>query len=100
MVEGVYADDRAGHGCCNLPAEEFFADRVWILHCDSHDRLAHFLQGFDGGILRAIGCGFETEIREDAIGARVLRLCDAFAVHAHNYLPTPSAGFRDELLEP
>src|SRR6266478_9002587 len=54
LVEGVDADDRACHGCGNLPAEKFFADRVWILHGDTHDWLACFLQRFHRGVLSAI----------------------------------------------
>src|SRR5258708_12180408 len=67
LVEGVDADDRACHGCGDLPAEKFFADSVWILHCDTHDRLACFLQRFHRGVLSAIRRAFQAETRENTV---------------------------------
>ena len=44
LVERIDADDRAGDGGGDLPAEEFLADVPDILHADPRNRMAGLLQ--------------------------------------------------------
>src|SRR5712671_3125683 len=100
LVEGVDADDRTGHGRRDLPAEKFFADGIGILHGDAHYRVACFLEGGDGDVLRLVGCRFEAEIGEYAIRAVVVGPGQAFTVHRNDSFAAFSRGFGEELLEP
>ena len=69
LIERVDADDRAGHGRRDFPAEKFLAQVVDIRHGDADDRLAGLFERVDGSVLLRIGRAVETQIGEHAIVA-------------------------------
>src|SRR6185437_14810896 len=69
LVERVDADDGAGHGCRDLPAEEFLADMPDILDPDPRDRMPRPLQRLYRLALRAIGMSVQLQIGEEPVTA-------------------------------
>ena len=72
LVERVDADDRAGDGGGDLPAEEFLADVPDILYADSRDRMAGPLQRLHGLALRRIDLPVQLQIGEEPVAAVAL----------------------------
>src|SRR5262249_6207761 len=83
-----------------LPPEKLFTDCVRVLHGDSHDGLARFLQGSYRRVLAAIRSGLEAEIREEPVRAIVVGPGHALAIHGNNSLTDLSRRFREKLLKP
>ena len=57
LIEGVDADDRAGNGSSNFPAEEFRSQIVNICHRNSNDWMAGFFDRGDFASLSQSGPG-------------------------------------------
>ena len=100
LIEGVDPDDRPGDRRRDFPAEEFLADIVDVGKLDAYNGLARLFESGDGGVLRLIRLGLQTEIREHAIVAVNRRLAERFAVDRDNALADFAGRFGEKLLEP
>src|SRR6476661_4054955 len=69
LIESVDANDGAGPGGGNFPAEALLAEGVDMRKRDANDRMARFLKRGDCGVLRFGGFRSKAQIGEDAIVA-------------------------------
>src|SRR5216683_1191686 len=100
LVERTEANDGAGDGGGDLPAEEFLAELAGIREGDADDRLAGALQRVDGAVLRGIGAGIETQIGEETVAAVDFRRTERLAIDRDHPLAVLAGRFGDELFEP
>ena len=100
LIERIDADDRAGNGRGDLPAEEFLADLVAIGDVDAHDGMTGPFERGDGVVLRGIGLGRQPHIDEQAVLAVDLGVPERLGVDWHEPLAELSGRLREKLLEP
>src|ERR1700722_3054757 len=100
LVEGVYADDRAGDRNRNLPAEELLAQIVFIGDGNAHHRLSGLFQRVDIRVQLGVGAAVKAHVDEDSIVAIYTGRANRFAVHRNQAFAFFSGRFGDELLEP
>ena len=100
LVEGVDADDGAGDGSGDFPAEEFLAEVEFGADDDADDGMAGFFESGDGGVHRAVVFLGEAQIGEDAVVAVDGGLADFFAIDGDDAFADFAGGFGDELFEP
>ncbi len=100
LVEGVDADDGAGYGGGDFPAEEFLAQIVNVAERNADNGMPGLLQRRNFGVLSRVRRGFQTHVGEDAIVAVNLGRPNVFAVHRDDALALLAGGFRHQLFEP
>src|SRR6266478_2494633 len=100
LVEGVDADDGAGDGSGDFPAEKFLAESIRIRERDAHDGVPGLFERGNRGILRLVGLRSQAQIREYAIVAIGCRLGEALAIDGNDALADFPDGFSDQLFEP
>ena len=100
LVERVDADDRAGHGGGDLPAEEFLADVPDILHADPRDRMAGPLQRLHRLALRRIGLPVQLQVGEEPVAAVALGRGERLAGQRDQPAPLLARALRQKLLQP
>ena len=100
LIERVDADDRAGHGGGDLPAEEFLADMPDILDADARDRMAGLLQRLHRLALRRIDLPVQLQIGEESVVAVAIRRGERLAGERDQSTALLAGTFRQKLLQP
>ncbi len=100
LVERIDADDRAGDGGGDLPAEEFLADVPDILHADPRDRMAGPLQRLHRLALRRIDLPVQLQIGEEPVAAVALGHGERLAGQRDQPASLLACTLRQKLLQP
>ena len=100
LIEGIDADDGAGHGDGDLPAEELLEQHLSIGQGDADHRLAGLLEVAGRLVAGDVILAVQAQIGEQAIGAVHGRMAERFGVDGNEALALLAGGFGQELFEP
>src|SRR5260370_10721948 len=84
LVEGVDADDGAGHCRSDFPPEKFLAEIVNIRKRNTHNRVPALFKRGNRSVLSLIGLCCKSQVIKHSIAAIDRRLREAFPSHAHD----------------
>ena len=100
LVERVDAEDRAGDGGGDLPAEELAPQRGARRHLETHHGRAGLGEARQGQEVLGVFVAVELERHEEPIGAVALGGAEGLAVDRDHRPPALAGAFGDQLLDP
>ncbi len=100
LIERVDADDCAGYGDRDLPAEELLADMPNIRHADPHDRMASPLQRRDRLLLSKVNLPIQLQVDEESVAPIAVGARERLPGQGNQAPPLLTGAFGEKLLQP